>query len=167
MFLRWVLKCSFRYDACKNRSYGENKGKQGRKAKTEQFVPPHFGNCWAHLDHFLKLKLCVQYLVSKLGKSGVHRFKRCLIWSWNEAVMAVWRWLCTPWTKILHFANVGHIFEVLTGAQIMHTISLFESWEVRSPELQTVLDLELKWKSYGHLKTTVQSWTKMLQPHPI
>ena len=94
MFLRWVLKCSCRYDACKNRSYGENKGKQGRKAKTEQFAPPHFGNCWEHLDHFLKLKLCVWYLVSKLGKSGVHRFKRCLIWSWNEEVMAVWRWLC-------------------------------------------------------------------------
>ncbi|RVW78969.1 hypothetical protein CK203_052345 [Vitis vinifera] len=44
---------------------GENKGKQGRKAKTEQFAPPHFGNCWAHLDHFLKLKLCIRYLVSK------------------------------------------------------------------------------------------------------
>ncbi|KAL6310936.1 hypothetical protein AAG906_016239 [Vitis piasezkii] len=39
------------YDACKNRSYGENKRKQGRKAKTEQFTPPHFGNCWAHFDH--------------------------------------------------------------------------------------------------------------------
>ncbi|RVW62624.1 hypothetical protein CK203_063483 [Vitis vinifera] len=35
---------SMKYDACKNRSYGENKGKQGRKAKTEQFAPPHFGN---------------------------------------------------------------------------------------------------------------------------
>ncbi|RVW78307.1 hypothetical protein CK203_055773 [Vitis vinifera] len=31
---------SMKYDACKNRSYGENKGKQGRKAKTEQFAPP-------------------------------------------------------------------------------------------------------------------------------
>ncbi|KAL6350667.1 hypothetical protein AAG906_028119 [Vitis piasezkii] len=71
-----VLKCSCRYNACKNRSYGENKGKQGRKAKTEQFAPPHFGNCWAHFDHFLKFISCVLYLVSKLGKSGVHSFKR-------------------------------------------------------------------------------------------
>ena len=33
MFLRWVLKCSRRYDAFKNQSYGKNRGKQGRKAK--------------------------------------------------------------------------------------------------------------------------------------
>ena len=51
-----------------------------------------------------------------------------------------------------HFATVEHIFEALTGAQIMHTISRFKSWEVRSPELQTVLNLELKRRSYGHLK---------------
>ena len=49
----------------------------------------------------------------------------------------------------------------------MHTICHFKSWEVRSPELQTVLDLELKRRSYGRLKTIVQSWTEMLQPHPI
>ena len=30
---------------------------------------PHFGNCWTHLDHFLKFKLCMQYLVGNLGKS--------------------------------------------------------------------------------------------------
>ena len=52
------------------------------------------GNCWEHFDHFPKFISCVIYLVSKLGKSGVHRFKRYSIWSWNEEVMAVWRWLC-------------------------------------------------------------------------
>ena len=46
------------------------------------------------LKQFLELKLCIWYLVSKLGKSGVYRFKRCSIWSWNEEVMAVWRRLC-------------------------------------------------------------------------
>ena len=60
-------------------------------------------------------------------------------------------------TEMLHFATVGQIFEGLPGAQIMHTISLFESWEVRSPELQTVLDLELKRRSYGRLKMIAQS----------
>ena len=53
--------------------------------------------------------------------------------------------------------TVGHIFEGLSGAQIMHSISLFEAWEVRSPKLQTVFDLELKRRSYGRLKTTVQN----------
>ena len=120
MFLRWVLKCSCRYDACKNRRYGENKGKQGRKAKTEQFTPPYFGNCWEHFYHLSKFISCLIYLVSKLGKSGVHSFKRCSIWSWNEEVMAIWRRLCkaerkccsrTPfrycWTRFLeHFLEI-------------------------------------------------------------
>nr|CAN67748.1 hypothetical protein VITISV_039216 [Vitis vinifera] len=61
----------------------------------------------------------------------------------------------------LNFATVGHVFEALSGAQIMHTISCFKAWEVRSPELQTevknpmlqtVHDSELKRRSYSHCK---------------
>ena len=127
---------------------------------------PHFGNCWTHLDHFPKFIYWIPYLVSKLGKSGVHIFKRCSIWIWNGKVMAVWRWLCKPWAEMshLHFATVGHIFEALPGAQIMHTISCFKYWEIRSPALQTVCDLEVKWRSYGRLKTSAQSWAGISQP---
>ena len=32
------------------------------------------------LKHLLELKLCILYLVLKLGKSGVQCFKRCTIW---------------------------------------------------------------------------------------
>ena len=46
------------------------------------------------LEHLMVLKLCILYLVSNIGKSGVQSFKRCLIWRWNEEVMAIWRWLC-------------------------------------------------------------------------
>ena len=35
-------------------------------------------------------------------------------------------------------------FRVLPGVHFIHTISRFESWEVRSPTLQTVHELELK-----------------------
>ena len=59
-----------------------------------------------------------------------------------------------------NFMSIGHIFEALPGAQIMHMISRFEAWEVRNPVLQTVSDSDLKWRSYGRLKTTMQSWTK-------
>ena len=62
-----------------------------------------------------------------------------------------------------NFATVGHNFEALSGAQIMHMISRFKSWEVRSPYLQTVLNLDLKWRSYGRLKTRAQSWTGISQ----
>ena len=63
-----------------------------------------------------------------------------------------------------HFATVGHIFEALPRAQIMHTISRFKAWEVRNPALQTVCDLEVKWRSYGRLKISTQSWARISQP---
>nr|CAN82707.1 hypothetical protein VITISV_037844 [Vitis vinifera] len=37
-----------------------------------------------------------------------------------------------------NFTTVGHIFEALPGAQIMHMISRFEAWEVRNPVLQVI-----------------------------
>ena len=48
-----------------------------------KFAPPHphFGNFWTHFDQFPKFISCILYLVSNLGKSGVHRFKWCSIWS--------------------------------------------------------------------------------------
>ena len=56
-----------------------------------------------------------------------------------------------------NFATVGYNFEALLGAQIIHMICRFEAWEVRNPVLQTVHDLDLKRRSYGCLKTTMQS----------
>ena len=55
------------------------------------------------------------------------------------------------------FSTVVHVFGALYGAQIMHMICHFKSWEVRNPVLQTVCDLDLKRRSYGRLKTTMQS----------
>ena len=56
------------------------------------------------------------------------------------------------------------IFWVLHGVHFMHTICFFEAWVVRSPTLQTVCKSELKWRSYGRLKTIAQSWAKISQP---
>ena len=56
-----------------------------------------------------------------------------------------------------NFATVGHVFGALPGAQIMHMIFHFKAWEVRNPVLQTVYALDLKRRSYGRLKTTMQS----------
>ena len=49
-----------------------------------------------------------------------------------------------------NFATVRYIFGALPGAQIMHAIYHFKSWEVRNPMLQTVCDLDLKRISYGY-----------------
>ena len=51
-------------------------------------------------------------------------------------------------------------FRVLSEVYFIHTICLFQAREVRSSTLQMVRELELKRRSYGCLKTTVQSWTK-------
>ena len=69
------------------------------------------------------------------------------------------------------------IFQELPGVHFMHTIFRFEAREFRSLTLQTVCELELKGRSYGHLKTTAQSWAKwatkisqgvsQLQYHPL
>ena len=42
----------------------------------------------------------------------------------------------------------------------MYTIYHFESQEVRSPTLQMFCELDLKRRSYGHLKTTASSCAK-------
>ena len=52
-----------------------------------------------------------------------------------------------------NFATVRYVFGALNIAQIMHTIYHFEAWEVRNLVLQTVHDLDLKRRSYGHFKT--------------
>ena len=46
-------------------------------------------NYWTLLEYFLDLISCVLYVVSKLGKSEIQRFKQCMIQSWNEEVRAI------------------------------------------------------------------------------
>ena len=54
------------------------------------------------LKHFLELKLCIWYVILNLGKSGIHCFKRCMIWIWNEKVMAVLR-------QMVQSAKISHL----------------------------------------------------------
>ena len=49
------------------------------------------------------------------------------------------------------------IFEVLSMIFFGQATYSFEAQEVKSSTLQTVSKLELKWRSYSHLKTTTQS----------
>ena len=52
----------------------------------------------------------------------------------------------------------------LPEVHFMYTISRFKAWEVRSPYLQTVIDLDLKRKSYGRLKMTMQTMSENVAP---
>ena len=49
--------------------------------------------------------------------------------------------------------NLEHFSE-----SILYIHIFFKAWEVKSPTLQTMCKSKLKWRSYGHLNTTVQSW---------
>ena len=46
-----------------------------------------------NLEHFSESILYILYIVSKLGKSRVQRFKRCANRSWNKEVMVIWKQL--------------------------------------------------------------------------
>ena len=46
-------------------------------------------HCWTLLEHFPEFNWCILYVVSKLGKSAIQCFKRCMIQRWNEEVRAI------------------------------------------------------------------------------
>ena len=54
-------------------------------------------------------------------------------------------------------------FGALPRVHFMHTICRFKSQEVRNPTLQTVHELELKWRNYSHWKPIVPSWKLISQ----
>ena len=46
-------------------------------------------NCWTHLEHFLESISCILYVILKLRKSEIQRFKQCVNRSWNKEVIAI------------------------------------------------------------------------------
>ena len=56
------------------------------------------------------------------------------------------------------YSDLEDKFKVISRVHFIHTIYHFEDREVRSPTLQMVCKSELKWRSYGHLKTIAQNW---------
>ena len=46
-------------------------------------------NCWTYFKYFLESISFILYVVLKLGKSRIQRFKWCENWSWNEGVIAI------------------------------------------------------------------------------
>ena len=78
----------------------------------------------------------------------------------HQDCMKIWNW--SKSNDNMYFdveANFGVLFEV----HLRHSIYHFEAWDVRSPTLQTMWKFELKQRSYGHLKTTAQSWKSILK----
>ena len=59
------MKCSCRYGACKNLSYGENKAKQGRKNQDLAIFAQHFLLC----EIFARHNPCAKMLLCQFPKS--------------------------------------------------------------------------------------------------
>ena len=70
--------------------------------------------------------------------------------------LAAWKFRTQKSDDII-YSNFEDKFGALSRVYYIHTIYRFESQEVKSPTLQTVFKSELKWRSYGHLKTTAPS----------
>ena len=124
------MKCSCRYDACKNRSYGENKGKQGEKPKQSNSHHPILATVRNILITF-RISFHVYYISfqilgsqESIGSNGT-RFgvETKKLWPFEDDCAK----LNGNVAAAPHFATVGHVFGALSRAQIMHTISLFEA----------------------------------------
>ncbi|RVW58775.1 hypothetical protein CK203_108956 [Vitis vinifera] len=117
------------YDACKNRSYGENKGKgeksQNRAIRTTPFRQL-LGISITSRSSFHAYYISFQSLGSQesIGSNGA-RFgvETKKLWPFEDDCAK----LNGNVAAAPHFATVGHVFGALSGAQIMHTISLFEA----------------------------------------
>ena len=57
--------------------------------------------------------------------------------------LAVWKFRTQKFDDII-YSDFEDKFRTLLGVHCIHTIYRFESWEVRSPTLQTVCKSELK-----------------------
>ena len=77
-------------------------------------------------------------------------------WGMKQDLVA-WKFRTQKSNDII-YSDFENKFRALHRVHCIYTIYRFEVWEVRSPTLQTVYKSELKWRSYGHLKTTVPSW---------
>ena len=64
--------------------------------------------------------------------------------------------------KFKRRASIGHISSTSWSLFYTYHIS-FWSLEFKSPTLQMVCKAELKWRSYGHWKTTAPSWKTISQ----
>ena len=96
--ISWVWKMrndhyGVRNEARKHRKWGMKRDSTVWKFRTQKSD----GNIYSEFeDKFGALSksiLYILYIVSKLGKSEVQRFKRCVNQSWNEEVIAIWRQL--------------------------------------------------------------------------
>ena len=65
--------------------------RNARRGSKEKSAMKHFlwQSCQPLLEHFLKSNLCMLYVVSNLRNSAIQCFKRYIIRSWNEGVIAV------------------------------------------------------------------------------
>ena len=77
-------------------------------------------NCWTHFEYFLESISFILYVVSKLRKLGVQRLKRCMNWSWNEEVMAIWRQPRKAERKFLNRAPISQVVSQLGNHPLAH-----------------------------------------------
>ena len=120
-------------------------------------------NCLTLLKNFPESIWCMLYVVLKLGKSAIQRFKRCVNRSWNEEVMAVWR---QPHQTVRNFGAAKPTFgtRVPFCSPCLHLHSYEPCCKITSKlrmKLQIISKLRNHFqvvKSHSTYKMKVQTW---------
>ena len=129
----------------------------------------------ANLGCFLESILYILYIVSKLGKSGVQRFKRCMIWSWNKKFMAVWRrtrkaeWEFriqdAIWKGVSQLRNHPLEHECHFVAPYVHFTTA--KWAAKIPLLREILPPLQKWPPSFKMATKMLQASKWVAKFPF
>ena len=77
-------------------------------------------------------------------------------WGMNQD-STTWKFRTQKYNGII-YSEFEDKFRALSGVYYILTLYRFKAREVRSLTLKMVCKLELKWRSYGHWKTTAPRW---------
>ena len=89
----WRTKLESSIALCQSRSKHARKEQRREEKQSEENRGQQLQYSFALLEHFPKSIFYMLYTISKLRKSKIQRFKRCMNWSWNEEDMAFSRQL--------------------------------------------------------------------------
>ena len=114
--------------------------RNARRGSKEKSTKKHswWQSCKQLLEHFLESNLCILYVVSKIRKSKIQCFKRCVIRSWNEVVTAIASRSLQAEGRILHGCEITLLLQNDFVA-ILHSA---EEFLLKFPDICNTLEAE-------------------------
>jgi len=121
------LNQAFSYTKASQQKEKSKEKQREAKRNKEENRGQQLQSSLALLEHFPKSIFYMLYIISKLRKSKIQRFKPCTIWSWNEEDMAFGRQLLQGCAKISH-----NTFQIRTPPCMVRIFPCFSRLHTRS-----------------------------------